>query len=123
MAKQWGSDSKAIGITGRDGGYGFAQRHRGGRRTQRSYFWQSLDLSICLLLSASLVCGRNRGPRGELLPSSLHRGNTTRRDGNAMEMQWQNAGLRRREAAASQPGSNGSYVSHRNTEESGEDSL
>ena len=106
MAKQWGSNSKAIGGTGRDGGYGgygFAQRHRGGRRTQRSYFWQKRGLSNPFLIAVSLVCGRNRGPGGELLPSSLHRGDAPRKDGNAMEMQWQNAGLRQREEAVLQP--------------------
>ena len=108
MAKQWGSNSKAIGGTGKGGGgYGFAQRHRGGRRTQRSYFWQQRGLSNLFLIAASLVCGRNRGPGGELLPSSLHRGDAPRKDGNAMEMQWQNAGLRQWEEAALQPGSNG----------------
>ena len=36
--------------------------------------------------------------------------------------QWGSAGQGRREEAALQPGSSGSYVSHRNTEESGEES-
>ena len=37
--------------------------------------------------------------------------------------QWGSAGQGQREEAAMQPGSNGSYVSHRGTEESGEGSL
>ena len=68
------------------------------------------NISICctfLGVFISFVCGRNRGPGGELLPSSLHRGDAPRKDGNAMEMQWQNAGLRQWEEAALQPGSNG----------------
>ena len=44
-------------------------------------------------------------------------------NGEGAAKQWGSAGKSRREEAAMQPGSNGSYVSHRNTEESGEGSL
>ena len=59
----------------------FAQRHRGEQRRQgkpalhRGEFIRNISICCTFLgVFISFGCGRNRGPGGELLPSSLHRG-------------------------------------------------
>ena len=67
----------------RDGGYGFAQRHRDEERrrdkpafSQRKIHKKFQTLTYFLTFILWFGCGQNRVSGGELLHSSLHRGDT-----------------------------------------------
>ena len=71
MAKQWGSDGEAIGVTGRDGGYGgygFAQRHREGTENTEERFETLAVLSNYLQDSDSLSADGTEGQEGNCFP-------------------------------------------------------